>query len=283
MSRTTPVTPYSIRTRIGRDASSGFYAVPHRYRLHLSLSCPDCLRIAITHALLRLDDILPLTLLPEHPDDDGRAALQQMYEATRHGSGRPATVPALSDSWTGRIVSNHAPDILRDLATWFRGPGAVDLHPAHAESESGILTRMLDEEITAAVQPACRGERVDGERLETLFAALDDLEARLAVRPYLLGKSLTAADVHLWVTLLELDTVHRPHLDASAVRRIAARRRLWEYARRLCDQPAFHRHLRAEEVARRHGRRCRGAEPAGGEGQFGEGRFIDWTSSRAAV
>ncbi|HET6855832.1 MAG TPA: glutathione S-transferase family protein, partial [Streptomyces sp.] len=44
----------SFRGRIGLDARSGHYAVPRRYRLHLSPSCPDCLQIAITHSLLGL-------------------------------------------------------------------------------------------------------------------------------------------------------------------------------------------------------------------------------------
>ncbi|WP_346771566.1 hypothetical protein [Actinacidiphila oryziradicis] len=57
----------------------------------------------------------------------------------------------------------------------------------------------------------------------------------------MLGETLTAADVDLWVALV--------HLDADAVRRVAARDRLWSYVRRLGAHPAFH------DIARTEGKR----------------------------
>lgn len=54
-------TAAAFRGRIGRDARSGHYAVPRRYRLHLSTACPDGLRLAVAHSLLGLDDVTPPT------------------------------------------------------------------------------------------------------------------------------------------------------------------------------------------------------------------------------
>src|SRR4051812_5955798 len=73
----------SLRGRIGGDARSGHYPVPHRYRLHLTPSCPQSLRIAVTHGLLGLGEILPVTLLPAVPDgpEGEYAALRPLYEA----------------------------------------------------------------------------------------------------------------------------------------------------------------------------------------------------------
>ncbi|TXS09930.1 glutathione S-transferase family protein, partial [Streptomyces sp. ms191] len=64
MSVTPSVVAPPFRGRIGCDVRSGHYAVPHRYRLHLTPSSPGCLGIAVTHSLLGLDETVPLTLLP---------------------------------------------------------------------------------------------------------------------------------------------------------------------------------------------------------------------------
>ncbi|MFB7630198.1 glutathione S-transferase C-terminal domain-containing protein [Streptomyces sp. NPDC056149] len=270
----------AFRGRIGPDPRSGHYPVPHRYRLHLSPSCPHCLGIALTHALLDLDDVLPLNLLPAVPDapECGYTALRPLYEASAHQYQGPATVPVLSDDWTGRIVSTHAPDILRDLAERFGGHGPA-LYPDHARDAIDALVRRCERDLNQAAQHAgSLGSDHPGYEaaLTTLLDALAALERRLTDRRYLLGDRLTVADVQLWVTLVQLDTVHRWHLDAAAVHRIADHRGLWSYARRLAALPAFARHLDLDAIARRHHARCRGQEAAGAAVQI-----VDWTTAHA--
>ncbi|GHA86544.1 glutathione S-transferase C-terminal domain-containing protein [Streptomyces termitum] len=268
----------AFRGRIGRDAASGHYAVPHRYRLHVAPADPDCLRIAAAHGLLGLDTVLPLHVLPERPDapDGSYTALRPLYEASAHLYTGPAAAPVLADTWTGRIVSTHVPDILRDLALRFRGDGP-DLLPEEHREEIDALADRCAHDIHRAAQHA--GELgLDGgaeEALDTLLAALADLDARLADRPYLLGTGPTLADVHVWGALVRLDTVHRWHLDAGALHRIAGHRALWAYAQRLAAHPAFARHLDTEALLRRHRAHCRGREAAGAAI-----RIVDWDASR---
>ncbi|MEU9119923.1 glutathione S-transferase C-terminal domain-containing protein [Streptomyces sp. NPDC048506] len=282
MSATSQTTLPSLRGRIGCDARSGHYAVPHRYRLHLSLSCPDCLRIAVTHSLLDLGDILPVTLLPAVPDGPGGgyAVLRPLYEASSHQHPGPAAAPVLSDGWTGRIVSAHPSDILRDLAERFGVNGPV-LHPPRAAEDIEALGQLCEQDINEAAQ--CAGRLgIDGSAHEaalgTLLGALGSLERRLTGRDHLFGDELTAADVQLWVTLVQLDTVHRWHLDAAAVHRIAEHRRVWAYARRLAALPAFGDHLDLDGIARRHHARCQGREAAGAAVQI-----VDWTAARTGT
>ncbi|MFF7178146.1 glutathione S-transferase C-terminal domain-containing protein [Streptomyces sp. NPDC008121] len=270
--------PPSFRGRIGCDARSGHYAAPRRYRLHLSLSCPHCLRIAVTHSLLGLDGELPVTLLPAVPDgaDGEHSALRPLYEASAHHYPGAATAPVLGDDWTGRIVSTHIPDILRDLARRFGdlGPDRPVLYPPGAEAETRALDQLCEQGVKAAAQRAGEpGTDPDarGRAVARLLRTLGALERRLACRPYALGEELTAADVQLWVTLVGLDTVHRWHLDAAAVHRIADHPHLWSYARRLSAHPAFGRHLDLDGIARRHHAHCRGLEGAGAAVQI-----LDW-------
>ncbi|WP_052850574.1 glutathione S-transferase C-terminal domain-containing protein [Streptomyces avicenniae] len=269
--------PQAIRGRIGPDADHGFHPAPHRYHLYLALSCPECLRVAITHTLLGLDDRLPVTHLPAVPDmrDGGYRALRDAYAATSHPSVGPSAAPALVDRWTGRVVSNHAPDIAYDLAVRFPGDGP-GLRPCGSETRIASVAALCDEDITAAAQragevgpePGCEAAR------ERLMDALDQVERWLADGPWLLGDAPTAADVHLWVTLVQLDLVHRWHLDADAVHRVAAHPRVWAYARRLLAHPAFGGRLRPEEITRRHHHQCAGLEAAGAAVQI-----IDWSDT----
>ncbi|MEZ7156633.1 glutathione S-transferase C-terminal domain-containing protein [Streptomyces sp. MAD19A] len=264
-SPTVAVPPF--RGRIGDDPRSGYYAAPHRYRLHLSPTCPHCLQIAVTHGLLGLGDVLPVTLLSAVPDapDGGHRALRPLYEASAHLHPGPALAPVLHDNWTGTVVSTHAPDIVRDLARRFGGHGSC-LLPRDADEAYAAVERLCEQGVNATAQRAGLhgGDRAERDTaLATLIRALDVLELRLASQEYVLGDELTLADVRLWVTLVQLDTVHRHHLDASAVHRITEHPRLWAYARRLTAHPAFGPHLDLDGIARRHHAHCRGTEAAG--------------------
>ncbi|MFF7122726.1 glutathione S-transferase C-terminal domain-containing protein [Streptomyces sp. NPDC008240] len=265
----------AFRGRIGRDARSGHYAVAHRYRLHLSTACPDGLRLAIGHSLLGLDDSCPVSFLPAVPDrpGGGHSALRPLYEASAHHYTGPALAPVLSDDWSGRIVSTHSADILRDLDRFPRN-GHPSLYPCGTESQIEAVERLCAEGIEEAAQRAGRADADPAERAAALGLLLDTLgrtERYLEGEEYLVDGRLTAADVELWVTLVQLDTVHRCHLDASAVHRIADHQALWGHARRLAAHPAFGAHLDLDGIARRHHGHCRGLEAAGAAVQI-----LDW-------
>ncbi|WP_329415588.1 glutathione S-transferase C-terminal domain-containing protein [Streptomyces sp. NBC_00704] len=243
----------AFRGRIGRDARSGHYAVPRRYRLYLAAADPGCLRVAVTHSLLGLDAVCPVTFLPAVPDcpDGGHSALRPLYEASAHHYTGPALAPLLSDDWSGRIVSSHGPDIARDLARGFGG-GRATLYPCGAESQIEAVERMCAQGIEAAAQRAGAADADADERaaaLGTLLATLGVLESGMNAHAYLIDDRITAADVELWVALVQLDTVHRHHLDAEAVRRVAGHPALWAYARRLTAHPAFGAHLDPDAAA----------------------------------
>ncbi|WP_406005579.1 glutathione S-transferase C-terminal domain-containing protein [Streptomyces sp. NBC_00637] len=284
----------AFRGRIGRDARSGHYAVPGRYRLHLTAGDPDCLRIAVTHSLLRLDKACPITWLPAVPDrpDGGHSALRPLYDASAHRYTGPALAPVLSDDWSGRIVSSHGPDIARDLAAHGEmgapadedrgrpGGGRPTLYPCGAQSQIEAVERMCAQGIEEAAQRAGAAGTEEGERaaaLDTLLTTLAVLERGLGAHAYLISNQITAADIELWVALVQLDTVHRHHLDAATVHRVADHPALWAYARRLAAHTAFGAHLDLDAIARRHHARCQGLEAAGAAVQI-----LDWETHAAA-
>ncbi|MFD7065185.1 glutathione S-transferase C-terminal domain-containing protein [Streptomyces sp. NPDC059906] len=217
------VTPFvpapAFRGRIGRDPRSGHYAVARRYRLHLSPGHDDCLGIAVVHRLLGLDEICPVTLLPPRPDcpDGGYSALRPLYEASAHHYRGPAVAPVLSDGWSGRIVSTHARDIMRDLARSFTPAAGPALYPRGAEAAVAAVEDLC----TRAADP------------EALPGVLDLLERRLSAHSHVVGDRLTAADVEVWAALVRRDTPRRAD-DHPA---------LWSHVRRLTAHPAFGQQL----------------------------------------
>ncbi|WP_411106569.1 hypothetical protein [Streptomyces sp. cmx-4-9] len=112
---TAAATAPALRGRLG----TGFSPVPHRYHLYLSAGCPRSFRVLTSRALLDLKGSVATTVLgPDAgaPEDTAAyAALRRAYEAAGHHFDGPLTVPALCDTWSGRVVSNHTPDILEDL------------------------------------------------------------------------------------------------------------------------------------------------------------------------
>ncbi|MCQ4080907.1 glutathione S-transferase C-terminal domain-containing protein [Streptomyces sp. RB6PN25] len=260
---------HRFRGRIGADLAGGFYPAPHRYHIHVSRGCPLSLRVSITLDLLGLEDSVTTTVItPPAATPGALAPLRSAYEATRHHYTGPLTMPALCDRWSGRIVSNHTPDILRDLADHLSGHDTDVRHrlrPPALAAQIDDLGELLDERVTEAAQRAgaAPAPHRQGEALETLLTALALIERRLASQPYALGGELTAADVDLWVTLVHLDAVHRLHLDADAVHTIAEYDRLWAYVRRLHAHSAFHGAFHADHMARSHRSTCRGPQSSG--------------------
>lgn len=217
----TPSRRHRIRSRIGVGAAGGFYPAPHRYRLFLAEGCPRSLRISVTLGLLGLHDSVATTLLTL-PDaaPDACAALRAAYEATWHHYDGPLTAPALTDRWSGRVVSNHTPDILRDLGglpACQDESGLPRLHPPTLAADIDALRELVDRDLAPAA------------RAEARSTALASLDGRLATHAHVLGDELTAADVDLWVALGQL----------GAEEALSRYGRLRDYVQRLDVHPAF--------------------------------------------
>ncbi|MFD6285305.1 glutathione S-transferase family protein [Streptomyces sp. NPDC060205] len=216
--------PHRFRGRIGVGLAGGFYPAPHRYQLYLSEGCQRSLRVSITLALLGLENSTATTVLTRPAETpDAFASLRRAYEATWHHYDGPLTAPALCDRWSGRVVSNHTPDILRDLADLAdlrddEGPGLPALRPPALAAEIDALRELLARDVTPDSPPPARA------------ATLTLLDRQLAAGPYVLGDAITAADVDLWVALTYL---------AAADGALSAYLHLDRYVRRLGRHPAF--------------------------------------------
>jgi putative glutathione S-transferase len=249
---------YRFRGRITADGSSGYPAEPGRYHLYVSLACPWAHRSVIVRELLGLAGVISMTVVdpvrdgrgwafregPGHTADpvNGFTLLREAYEATEPGYDGHVSVPVLWDKATSKIVSNNFPDLTIDLETQFRAwarPG-VDLYPEPLRPEIDALGERIYADVNNGVYQCgfATTQAAYDTAVAKLFAALDELEQRLAGRRYLMGSQLTEADVRLWVTLARFDTVYVTHFKAN-LRRLVDYPSLWAYARDLYQHPGF--------------------------------------------
>jgi putative glutathione S-transferase len=234
--------------RITADGSSGHPAEPGRYHVYGGWFCPRSHRAAIVMALAGLTRTVSMSYVDGLRDGrgwafrertgpdavNGFALLREAYEATEVGFDGPVSIPVLWDRREGRIVSNDPDTIDVDLATAFARstPAGTDLYPEMARGRIDDLnrrTQLLERSIVRAVYS-------DGAKPE-LGAALRDLDRRLTHSRFLLGDTLSLADVRLWVVLARYDV--GPNANGGAGPKLTSYPGLWAYARELYSLPAF--------------------------------------------
>jgi putative glutathione S-transferase len=247
-----------IETRITADGRDGFPVEPGRYRLVAARACPWANRAIIVRRLLGLEDALGLGLCgPTHDerswtfdlDPGGRdpvlgiERLQEAYLARDPGYEKGITVPAVVDVGSGQVVTNDFAQITLDLSTqWsaYHRDGAPDLYPEPLRDEiDEVMQRVYTEVNNGVYRCGFAGDQDAYEHAyHRLFDALDWLEDRLTTRRYLVGDTITEADVRLFTTLVRFDPVYHGHFKCNRCK-LTEMPALWGYARDLFQTPGF--------------------------------------------
>ena len=173
----------------------------------------------------------------------GYERLQEAYLARFPGYQRGITVPALVDIPSGAVVTNDFAQLTLDLSTeWsdFHREGAPDLYPEPLRDEIDAINARIFADVNNGVyQCGFAGSQEAYERAyDRLFAAFDWLTTRLADRRYLVGDTVTEADVRLFTTLTRFDAVYHGHFRCNR-HKLAEMPVLWAYARDLFQTPGF--------------------------------------------
>ncbi len=247
-----------IRTRITRDGRDGFTVEPGRYRLIVSLACPWANRSIIVRQLLGLEEVISMGIAgPTHDarswkfDLDpgevdpvlGIARVAEAYEARYPGYDKGITVPAIVDVTTGEVVTNDFAQITLDFSTeWVEHhrPGAPDLFPEEHRAEILELDRVIYRDVNDGVYRAgfAGSQESYEDAYQSLFARLDWLSERLTHQRYLVGDSITEADIRLFTTLARFDAVYHGHFKCNR-HKLTEMPVLWGYARDLFQTPGF--------------------------------------------
>ncbi|WP_102157964.1 glutathione S-transferase family protein [Zhihengliuella halotolerans] len=256
-----PTAEPSTIGQLGAGLTEGARAWPveaGRYRLVAARACPWANRAIIVRRLLGLEDVISLgTPGPTHDvrswtfdlDEGGRdpvlgtERLQENYFERFPDYPRGITVPAIVDVSSGGVVTNDYPQMTLDFSTqWrqFHREGAPDLLPADkAEEMFGVIKRVFTEVNNGVYRCGFAGDQTAyDEAYDRLWVAMDWLEERLSTRRYLMGESITEADVRLFTTLVRFDPVYHGHFKCNR-NKLDQMPALWGYARDLFQTPGF--------------------------------------------
>ncbi len=247
-----------VGTRVTDDGRDGYPVEAGRYRLVVARACPWANRAIIVRRLLGLEDALSMgvcgpthderswtfDLDPGHRDPVlGIERLQEAFLARDPDYDKGITVPAIVDIPSGKVVTNDFPQITLDLSTEWRAhhrDGAPDLYPEHLRDEMDeVMQRVYTEVNNGVYRCGFAGSQDAYEQAhDRLFIALDWLEDRLTDRRYLMGESITEADVRLFTTLARFDAVYHGHFKCNR-NKLIEMPALWAYSRDLFQTAGF--------------------------------------------
>ncbi len=242
-----------FRHRIGEP---DFPAEAGRYHLYVSLACPWAHRTVIFRRLKGLEKSIPLHIVHPHMLDQGwrfdpvdrlygDEYLHRIYaRAEAHYTGR-VTVPVLWDAGRQTIVNNESAEIVRMFNSAF---DALTGNPEELRGEIDAVNAFVYERVNNGVYLCgfATTQQAYEEAYDALFAALDELEARLSRQRYLVGERITEADWRLFTTLIRFDAVYYGHFKCNR-KRIVDMPGLWGWLRELYQYPGI-----AETVDFRH-------------------------------
>jgi putative glutathione S-transferase len=247
-----------ITTRITADGRDGYPVEPDRYRLIAARACPWANRAIIVRRLLGLESVLSMGLCgPTHDerswtfdlDPGGRdpvlgiERLQDAYFQRDPDYPRGITVPAIVDITTGAVVTNEFAQMTLDFSTeWtpYHRAGAPDLYPVALREEIDEVAELVYSDVNNGVYKCGFAGSQDSydKAYRRLFERLDWLSDRLAGQRYLVGDTITEADVRLFTTLARFDPVYHSHFKCNR-QKLSEFPVLWAYARDLFQTPGF--------------------------------------------
>ena len=268
--------------RITADGRDGWPVEPGRYRLVASLACPWASRALVSRRLLGLEDALSLAVTDPIQDDrswrftldpDGRDPvlgiryLHEAYDARERDYPGGVSVPAIVDVPSGKLVTNDFQQITLDLATeWtaLHRPGAPDLYPEPLRDEIDSVMDGIYRDINNGVYRAgfASEQSEYEEACRAVFRRLEEVSQRLADRRWLVGDTITEADIRLFTTLVRFDAVYHGHFKCNRYK-ISEDPVLWAYARDLYQTPGFGDTVNFDHIKRHYYHVHTGINPTG--------------------
>lgn len=243
----------------GPGGEGGFRAAPGRYHLYVSYACPWAHRTLILRRLKRLDEVISVDVVHPHMGEpgwhfdasfpgatadtvNGCDYMHELYRLAQPDYTGIVTVPVLWDRERRTIVNNESAEIIRMLNSAFDawGDAQFDMYPVGLRDEIDAINAFVYENINNGVYRTgfATSQAAYDRAFDALFAALDEIEARLSRQRYLVGARLTEADWRLFTTLVRFDAVYVGHFKCNR-NRIADFPALSNYLRELYQYPGI--------------------------------------------
>jgi putative glutathione S-transferase len=255
----------SFRNFVSDDGSTAFPLQAGRYHLYVARACPWAHRTLIARRLMGLQDAIGVSFVNPLRDQRGWAFTGDGYDDPVNGArylselyvradpdyDARVSVPVLWDKRAGTIVCNESEDILRMLGTVFAplADHPVALYPEPLRDQIDALNGHIYDTVNNAVYKAgfSRSQSIYEREVASMFATLDELDARLADRRFLFGAEPLETDWRLFTTLVRFDAVYQIHFKCS-LRKLVEYEHLWPYARDLYQWPGVAETVDFDEI-----------------------------------
>ncbi|PAV15250.1 glutathione S-transferase [Pyrrhoderma noxium] len=213
-----------------------------RYHLYVSYACPWAHRTLITRKLKGLEEIIPFTVVSPRMGEHGwpfasvdpfpaagvdpinhSQHVKDLYlKADQDYSGR-FTVPILWDKKLSTIVNNESSEIIRIFNTAFNDllpseKAALDIYPEQHRTEIDGINEWVYDTVNNGVYKSgfATTQEAYEKAVVSVFDSLDRVEKILdGKKKYLVGDTLTEADIRLFVTIIRFDPVYVGHFKCN--------------------------------------------------------------------
>ena len=254
--------------RAGKTGVEGFKAELGRYHLYVALICPWACRVLTTIALKGLEDVFTIDIVsPKLGGEQGwefspfpgatgdrvndTSYLHQLYSLADNQYSGKATVPLLWDKTLNVAVNNESADIIEMLNSAFDqwAKNDIDLRPNYQLPEILEINERIYRNFNNGVYRAgfAQSQQAYESAYHDVFETLDWAEKRLADSAYLVGDSLTEADVRLFVTLVRFDLAYYG-LFKTNKKRIADYPNVNAYMQRIYAKPGIANTVSIEHI-----------------------------------
>lgn len=159
-----------------------------------------------------------------------------------------------SDKKTARIVNNESSEILRIFNSAFQefaeGPMKdTDFYPEDLREEIDKANAWIYPQINNGVYMCgfAKSQLAYDEAIDTLTQGLDKLEALLSTSKYLVGSTLTEADIRLFMTLVRYDEVYVVYFKTNR-RCIRDCTNILRYCREIYQLPGMKESINMEHI-----------------------------------
>ncbi|KAF9330355.1 S-glutathionyl-(chloro)hydroquinone reductase [Podila minutissima] len=223
----------TFRDAIVDEPGAKFPPEAGRYHLYVSLACPWAHRTLVVRALKGLEDIISVDVVHWHlqanswPFKDGykdslngAEYIKDIYLKAQPDYAGRFTVPVLWDKKTQTIVNNESSDIIRMMQAFDKlvpETAGLNFYPEKLRGEIDAVNEWIYDTINNGVYKSgfATTQAAYDNHVYPLFKSLDRVEEILSKSDYLVGNTLTEADIRLWTTIIRFDPVYHGHFKCN--------------------------------------------------------------------
>lgn len=205
-----------------RGAIASGSEVNGRYTLLVGMGCPWAHRTLLTRAIKGLQSVIDVVVVQPSPEDGGWIfaddrlgwkTVREFYLSIDSRYDGRCTVPVLWDRQEHSIINNESAEIIEMLNGQLNDcaeNAALDLYPADRKAEIDDWNQRIYEGVNNGVYQCgfAQTQSAYDEACDRLFETLDKIEAVLEHQRFLLGSTLTLADIRLFPTIFRFDSVY---------------------------------------------------------------------------